>query len=356
MNSIVDKFLTFSSCILAGQEGAFFTDGDFVDFKTGESVNCDFDSDHFPIFSATDFLGEKSVSVYFEPVEIQNLVSVQEVGALFDSLSLENFKNFEDKTEETESSFIQKGEAVQAAQKRGEMWVMNLTHRLSGKLTDRRVLLAAYYRFLKDNPSHMGGVFWTKDLCFVSFSPELFIRQNGNELMTCPIKGTGSSKDLETSTKEKAELYMVTDLLRNDLGQISEKVWVETEREMISHGDFSHASSMIKSQMSNKHLLWEDYEKLLPAGSISGCPKARVIDYIKDLEGYDRGFYTGTFGVRRSKDESVFNILIRTFFVEDEKWGYPVGAGITHKSDLSAEWRETLVKAVYLQKYLANCL
>lgn len=351
MKSLSDQFLEFSAAVLAGQLGAFFTDGAFVEWQTGKPVVCDFNEGRFPFFAVTDFLGEQNQNVYFEAQTCENVLSSQGVLELFESARKTDFQDIASFVRETEDSFVDKGEDVQAAQIRGEMWVMNLTHPLSGEIKNKASFLAAYYRFLCDNPSHVGGVFWTQDLKFISFSPELFLRQEKNVLETCPIKGTGNDEDLLESSKERAELYMVTDLLRNDLGQIANRVWVESERSLVSHQDFSHTHASIKAEMSDDDFTWEHYHKLLPAGSISGCPKKRVLEYIQKLEGYDRNFYTGTFGVRLSAQKSVFNILIRTFFFKDKQWVYPVGAGITHKSDLKEEWEETLQKASYLEKY-----
>lgn len=345
------SFVEFSKALLAGQEGAFFTDGTLVEFQTGKPIWCDFDAIKFPFFVVTDFLGKQNKNVFFDPSSEVDFCSNEDMMGLFEACRGKDFQDIFRGLTETEDAFIQKGEAIQAAQRRGEMWVMNLTHRVEGEIKDKISFLAAYYRFLQENPSHVGGVFWTRELCFVSFSPELFLRQKENILETCPIKGTGKEKELLESTKEQAELFMVTDLLRNDLGQISTRVWVESERSLVFHNDFSHTHARIKAEMSDENLSWKRYQKLLPAGSISGCPKKRVLQYIHDLEGYDRNFYTGTFGVRLSPQHSVFNLLIRTFFLQEDTWTYPVGAGITHKSDLSEEYKETLQKASYLKRY-----
>jgi para-aminobenzoate synthetase component 1 len=182
-------------------------------------------------------------------------------------------------------------------------------------------------------------------------SPETFLVQSENQLKTYPIKGTGTKDFLEHSEKEISELHMITDLMRNDLGKICNKVWLERERYLTEEAGFYHARAEVCGTLAQSALSWKDYKELLPAGSISGAPKARVLKLLKTAESFDRGFYTGTFGVRLSPQKSIFNILIRTLFIDavQNTWNFPVGAGITIESDPKSEWQETLQKAQILK-------
>jgi anthranilate/para-aminobenzoate synthase component I len=133
-------------------------------------------------------------------------------------------------------------------------------------------------------------------------------------------------------------------------------VWLQRERYLTPENNFYHARAEVCGTLPTAELEWDAFKKLLPAGSISGAPKMRVLRLLKELESFDRDFYTGTFGVRLSPKKSIFNILIRTLFLDEElkTWSFPVGAGITIESDPVAEWKETLQKAEILRDCLNN--
>lgn len=352
---------SFVEKTLAGAEGVFFSvKNDITGHKayvgTGPKVRADFDTGPFPLFSVNSFDGKARHHWHFE-----NFATVEIVKPTPIIPVLENFKTKLDLndlagfTGETKTSFVSKVERLQQAALAGEFWVANFTQKLSGRLpvdTDNRGLaLKVFYEFLKLNKNHCGGVFVTNDQIFCSFSPEIFLIQNQQALRTFPIKGTGSEAALKASAKEQAELNMVTDLMRNDLGQICERVWVERERYLTEESGFFHARAEICGTLKNKNFTESNFKKLLPAGSISGAPKKRVLSLLKSLESFDRQYYTGTFGVRLNPEKSIFNILIRTLFLDVEKkeWSFPVGAGITIESNPKAEWEETLQKAQILK-------
>jgi anthranilate/para-aminobenzoate synthase component I len=264
--------------------------------------------------------------------------------------SLKLYTHLAKHSNETENSFVQKIKKIQKISENGEIWVLNLAHKLSGKLANETSLLSVFYSFLRKKKDHCGGVVWTSEQKLCSLSPEIFLTQKGKTISTFPIKGTGNKVYLEKNQKEISELAMVTDLLRNDFGQIANRVWMGRERILVPRGEFWDAHAEIFAELSQNRLTWEMYKKMLPAGSISGAPKARVTDYILQLENFERSWYTGTFGVKFSQSGSIFNILIRTFFVKNKTWEFPVGAGITYESDAHSEWKETLQKAEILRE------
>ncbi len=354
-------YQSFVKKILAGEEGVFFSvknevTGHKAYIGTGAKVKADFDTGPFPLFSVNSFDGESRHHWHFEnfeAVEISNQTeSIAALEGFDNTLDVNNLADF---TGENKNSFTHKVEALQQAARAGEFWVANFTQNLSGKVPvdkDKRVLaLKVFYEFLKLNKNHCGGVFVTKEQIFCSLSPETFLLQNEQELRVFPIKGTGSEAELKASEKERAELNMITDLMRNDLGQICEQVWVERERYLTEESGFFHARSEVCGQLKHKNFTENDFKKLLPAGSISGAPKKRVLSLLKRLESFDRQYYTGTFGVRLSSEKSLFNILIRTLFLDVKRpeWSFPVGAGITIESKPEAEWQETLQKAEILK-------
>ena len=193
---------------------------------------------------------------------------------------------------------------------------------------------------------------------FVCFSPERFVKIEDNQISTYPMKGTidasipNAEHTILNDEKEKAEHVMVVDLLRNDLSMVSREVRVEQFRyvEKIQAGEkeLLQVSSKITGRLDEN---WHEnvgdmIAKLLPAGSISGTPKLSSVEIIERIEGYDRGFFTGVFGIYdgQSLDSAV---MIR--FLEKTKEGhvFKSGGGITLLSDAEKEYDE-LCDKVYI--------
>ena len=193
---------------------------------------------------------------------------------------------------------------------------------------------------------------------FVVFSPETFVRIQGDKIFTYPMKGTiradilHAREILDHSPKEQAEHASVVDLLRNDLGQIAQSVRVNRYRyfEKVRAGthDLWQVSSEIEGILpGNFHTSLGDLVfRLLPAGSITGVPKKNAVDIIRRVENYDRGFYTGICGYfdGQNLDSSV---MIR--FIEQTPHGlvYKSGGGIHQMSDMDSEFDE-LIQKIYV--------
>lgn len=195
----------------------------------------------------------------------------------------------------------------------------------------------------------------------VSGSPECFLSMSGRSITTRPIKGTRPRRsdsqldqrnayDLITSSKEVAELVMITDLERNDLGRICEYGSV-TVPELLKIESFEHVHHLVSTvtgtlrpEVSHPAAL----QSCFPGGSISGAPKKRALEIIAELESYSRGIYTGAIGYFGYNGESRFNIAIRTAVFENGQASFHVGAGIVADSVPEHEWQETLDKAAGL--------
>ncbi|QKF74122.1 aminodeoxychorismate synthase, component I [Aliarcobacter faecis] len=211
------------------------------------------------------------------------------------------------------------------------------------------------------------------DLDFVCFSPEKFVEIIDNKIYTYPMKGTidsnieNAKEVLLNCPKEKAEHTMIVDLLRNDLGRVSKNIKVEEFRTfskiVTKDKNLLQTSSKISGELKdveffNKiglthNLLNKDWRdnlgdimlNLLPAGSITGTPKKSTIDILKDIENYDRGFYTGVFGIFDGKNLQSFVLIRFIEKIEDELF-YKSGGGITIDSDVKLEYEE-LINKVY---------
>jgi len=193
---------------------------------------------------------------------------------------------------------------------------------------------------------------------FICFSPERFVEIEDSTIATYPMKGTidanlPSAKEIILADeKEMAEHVMIVDLMRNDLGIIGSEVKVEKFRyvEKIKAGEkeLLQVSSKITAKLPFK---WKDnlgtlLKQILPAGSISGTPKKSTVNIINHVEDYDRGFYTGVFGVFDGETLRS-GVMIRFIEKENDRLFYKSGGGITIDSEVKSEYDE-LIDKIYL--------
>src|SRR4029077_19434550 len=191
-----------------------------------------------------------------------------------------------------------------------------------------------------------------------SSSPELFLRLSGSHIQTRPIKGTRPRSadptrdaqlayELQTSAKELAELVMITDLLRNDLGRVCEFGSVQTpdlaRLEKFAH--VQHLVSTVEGRLRKDVTHFAALASCFPGGSITGAPKFRAMEIIDELEPLSRGPYCGCHGYLGFNRESHLSITIRTAVCKDGLAHFNVGAGIVADSNPEAEYAETLAKA-----------
>lgn len=183
---------------------------------------------------------------------------------------------------------------------------------------------------------------------FISGSPELFFEIEGRAVHAQPMKGTARSGDgsvLELSEKDKAELAMITDLLRNDLTPACNPltVTVACERRTIELPYAVQTVSDVIGELIGSATPLDVLAALHPGGSVTGAPKRAALEHIRKLEQTPRGAYCGSLGYCRG-DRSVFSILIRTATRSQDGWIYGVGSGVVYDSDAESELRELYVK------------
>jgi len=193
---------------------------------------------------------------------------------------------------------------------------------------------------------------------FLVFSPETFITISDGEIASYPMKGTidaaipNAAQQILADEKESAEHYTIVDLMRNDLSQIAAKVEVANFRYLDKIKTHEKEIIQVSSKITGK--LPEKFEqnlgdilfKLLPAGSISGAPKRKTIEILERIESYDRGYYTGVFGVF---DGQNIDSAVMIRYIEETPEGliYKSGGGITHRSIVEQEYSE-LIDKVYV--------
>ncbi|QKF83107.1 aminodeoxychorismate synthase component I [Halarcobacter ebronensis] len=193
---------------------------------------------------------------------------------------------------------------------------------------------------------------------FVCFSPEIFIEIKENKIYTYPMKGTidssikNAKKKILENEKEMAEHTMVVDLLRNDLGIVAKNIRVEEFRYLDKINAGKKELLQVSSKISGKlESTWSErvgdiLVSLLPAGSVTGTPKRKTVEILKEVETYNRGFYTGVFGVFDGKSLNSA-VMIRFIEKENEELYYKSGGGITCDSNAKLEYEELLDK-IYL--------
>jgi len=242
--------------------------------------------------------------------------------------------------------YLRAFDRVQKYFKEGYSYLLNLTFptKISINLSLKDVFInsnAKYKLYFKNK--------------FVTFSPETFVKIHDKKIFSYPMKGTirGNIPEAErailNNEKERAEHVTIVDLIRNDIGQIANNVRVErfcyTEKIETNEGELIQTSSEITGELS------EDYNEhigdilftLLPAGSVTGAPKKKTVEIIKEVEEYDRGYYTGIFGYFDGKNLDS-GVMIRFIENKDGTYYYKSGGGIMVYSDPLDEYKELLDK------------
>jgi para-aminobenzoate synthetase/4-amino-4-deoxychorismate lyase len=243
----------------------------------------------------------------------------------------------------------------------GDVYQINLTFKYLFAFAGDPVALYAALR--RKQRVAYGALIGTSDFHVLSLSPELFFRRDGKEIFARPMKGTAprgrtSREDARLKTwlamdeKQRAENLMIVDLLRNDLGRIAkigsvevtDLFTVETYRSV--HQMTSGITAELRGDVGVKDLL----RALFPCGSVTGAPKVRAIEIIRELEGAPRGVYTGAIGRIAPNGDAQFNVAIRTVVIGKNGGEMGIGSGIVADSKMDAEFEECLLKAQFLTR------
>lgn len=249
--------------------------------------------------------------------------------------------------------------AVERAQRyilAGDIYQVNLSQRLAAPCECTGWKL--FGRLLAVSPAPFAAYCDCGDFQIISSSPEQFLHLSGSHITTRPIKGTrprspDATRDaqfayeLQTSPKELAELVMITDLLRNDLGKVCEfgSVQVPELAKLERFAQVQHLVSTVEGRLRGDVTHFAALASCFPGGSITGAPKFRAMEIIDELEPIARGPYTGCHGYLGFNRESQLSISIRTAIRKADTAYFHVGAGIVADSAAAAEYDETLAKA-----------
>jgi para-aminobenzoate synthetase / 4-amino-4-deoxychorismate lyase len=247
----------------------------------------------------------------------------------------------------------------------GDVYQLNFTIPLSVHTQSSSAALYRHLRGLQPAP-YCAFLHTAQNHRILSFSPELFfqlINQSGQRrIATRPMKGTAprgrttredraQSQWLRSDPKNRAENVMIVDLLRNDLGRLCTFGSVRAENlfAVERYPTLWQMTSTITGELRPEVTFQEIFRALFPCGSVTGAPKIRAMQLLAQLEQRPRGIYTGAIGFF-SKQESIFNVAIRTLSLIGHRGAMGVGSGIVIDSNPKAEWRECLLKAEFLTR------
>jgi len=268
-------------------------------------------------------------------------------------------KNFRIKNIKPNISYPQYAKAIRKIKTylgNGTNYQTNFTFKM--KFSFSGDALSFYLALRAGQPTSYMALINTGEYFIISLSPELFFRQDGDRITTKPMKGTFvrgvnlsqdrvNEKKLTTDKKIMAENLMIVDLLRNDLGRVAKKVWVPKLFSAEKYKTLYQMTSTVSARLKDNTGIRQIFSSLFPSGSVTGAPKIRTMEIIKELEKEPRNIYTGAIGYI-SRAKSCFNVAIRTVKLSADKGELGIGGGIVYDSSAKKEYEEALLKAKFL--------
>jgi len=263
----------------------------------------------------------------------------------------------------TRRSYIKKVFKIKDYIHNGHIYQANFSQRFEVDLTVEPMDL--YYILRVKNAAPFSAFLKFSDFSIGSSSPERFLFLKGDTIETRPIKGTRprgknalsdyeSITELKNSIKDKAELNMIVDLERNDLGKFCYYGTVRVLEHAVieKYARVFHSVSTVVGKVKKGIDISDIIKAAFPGGSITGAPKIRAMEIIDELEPIARGVYTGSIGYIGVDSTIDLNIVIRTFIIKENKFYYNVGGGIVEDSVPEDEYKETLDKGAALEETL----
>jgi para-aminobenzoate synthetase/4-amino-4-deoxychorismate lyase len=249
---------------------------------------------------------------------------------------------------------------VRALIEAGDLYQANLTFRSRFAFTGDAL---AFYRDLRARSLASCGAFVDDgQRKILSLSPELFFEIRDGQIAARPMKGTAARgpdaqadeaarEGLATSEKDRAENLMIVDLIRNDLGRIAETGSVDVGKlfAVETYPTLHQLVSTVTARVRDRITAADIVHALFPCGSITGAPKIRAMEVIRELEESSRGAYCGAIGCFAPDGSARFNVAIRTITIEGEQGELGIGGGVVYDSDADREYDECILKAAYFE-------
>lgn len=311
-------------------------------------------------FPKTQFFNPKHVLVFHEhKVEIEsNQIDLIDTILALEVNDVENSLTQPERSVEKED-YLDKVERLRTHIEEGDCYEVNYCQEFHGEINSfNPVRLYQSLNEISANPFSCLQKF--NDHYIISASPERFMKQSGNTIVSQPIKGTRQRSenanedirlktDLRNDPKELAENMMIVDLVRNDLARTSQTGSVKVE-EIFGIYSFPQVHQMIStvtSEMRDGVSPIDVIEKAFPMGSMTGAPKVKVMELIERYENTKRGPFSGAAGYFNGEQSFDFNVLIRSIFINNKTktYSFQVGGAITYDSVPEKEYDECMVKA-----------
>ncbi len=263
------------------------------------------------------------------------------------------------------SDYLQSIQRIIEYIKAGDVYQVNLSQRFEMDFFGDAFTL--FKNLYLKNPAPFFAFINAGDHQILSTSPERFLIKKGNRVETRPIKGTrprgktrSEDKKLQTellnSRKDDAELSMIVDLMRNDIGKVCKpgSVKVTEHKRLEPYQNVYHLVSIVEGILDDNRDTVDLITATFPGGSITGCPKIRSMEIIDELEPHRRHIYTGSIGYISFHDTMDLSIAIRTATIYSDKIYFSVGGGIVYDSEPEDEFNETLHKGKTLMAAFAG--
>ena len=287
---------------------------------------------------------------------IYDAPEVLSIDELLELLPDESFEVINPYFEYQRADYSRLFERVRGHVREGDVYQINLTGRL--RFQFRGSDLALYRALLQEQRRVYGACIRTGDRTILSRSPELFFARDGLDVTVRPMKGTtrrGHSaeedeilrRNLASDPKSRAENLMIVDLLRNDLSVVCESDTVRVS-ELFSteiHETLIQMTSTVQGKLRPGTTWADPLRALFPCGSVTGAPRIRAMQLIREMERSPRGIYCGSIGWMGPGDRAVFSVAIRTAEIEGDEGRLGIGSGLVWDSDERAEYDECLLKA-----------
>ena len=258
-----------------------------------------------------------------------------------------------------EKSYLSTVSRLKEHIQRGDIYELNFCQEYISYNTIIKDVIGTYLNLNKNTKAPFSSLFCFDEFAVFSCSPERFIKRNGQELITQPIKGTSRRgkneaedklllNNLKNDPKERAENIMIVDLMRNDLSKLACKGSVKVDElcEIYSFETVHQMISTVSCQLKKECSFVDILRASFPMGSMTGAPKIRAMELIEEYEDFKRGIYSGTIGCIAPNGDFDFNVVIRTMVHNRElkTLSCAVGSAITIKSDARKEYEECQVK------------
>ncbi|MGM0540376.1 MAG: aminodeoxychorismate synthase component I [Thermodesulfobacteriota bacterium] len=252
----------------------------------------------------------------------------------------------------TQSQYLRAVDAILEYIRAGHVYQVNLSQRLVH--TFQGSAFDLFFDLFIRNPAPFYAYVQAGGHQVVSTSPERFLKVHNSRVETRPIKGTrprgttpdqdqALARELQESPKDGAELAMIVDLMRNDLGRVCSpgSVQVAEHKRLEAYDNVLHLVSIVHGCLEPEHDLVDVIQATFPGGSITGCPKIRAMEIIDQLEPFQRHAYTGSIGYLGFEGHMDLSIAIRTAVITAGRLVYSVGGGVVIDSDPQEEYQET---------------